>query len=88
MYSKVLAELCSTVRKYGSLTHLLTSVFFYGMQNGDEISIALETGTTLVIRLAAIGETDKNGEVGVFERNGQPPIVKAPNRAAVATLPE
>ena len=40
------------------------------------------------LRLQAIGETDEEGQVRVFfELNGQPRIVRVPNRAAVAKLP-
>lgn len=88
MYPKVFTEFCGTARKYGPLSRLPTRVFFYGMAVGDEISVDIETGKTLVIRLAAVGEPDEDGEVRVFfELNGQPRIVKVPNRTAVATLP-
>ena len=50
---------------------------FYGMSRGEEITIELEQGKTLVVRLQAIGETDEEGQVRVFfELNGQPRIVK------------
>jgi pyruvate carboxylase len=35
-----------------------------------------------------IGETDEEGQVRIFfELNGQPRIVKVPNRSATASLP-
>ena len=38
--------------------------------------------------LQTVGETDEEGQVRVFfELNGQPRIVKVPNRAAAATWP-
>ena len=58
------------------------------MLAGEGIAIELEGGKTLVLRLQAIGETDEEGQVRVFfELNGQPRIVRVPNRAAVAKLP-
>ena len=58
------------------------------MAVGDEITVGLEKGKTLVVRLQAIGDTDEEGQVRVFfELNGQPRIVRVPNRAAVAKLP-
>jgi len=67
---------------------LPTPVYFYGMQVGDEIAVAIERGKALVIRLQAIGETDEEGQVKVFfELNGQPRIIRVPNRTAVGTRP-
>ena len=41
----------------------------------------LERGKTLVIRAQAVGEPDQDGEVRVFfELNGQPRVVKVPDR--------
>ena len=58
------------------------------MAVGDEITVELESGKTLVLRLQAVGETDEEGQVRVFfELNGQPRIARVPNRAAVAKLP-
>jgi pyruvate carboxylase len=88
MYPKVFADFAAFEGKYGPVAALPTSVFFYGMTPGQEIAIAIERGKTLVIRLQAVGETDEEGMARVFfELNGQPRIVRAPNRAAVAALP-
>ena len=88
MYPKVFTEFANAARKYGPVEALPTPVYFYGMAVGDEIAIDIERGKTLVLRLQAIGETDDEGQVRVFfELNGQPRIVKVPNRAAVAKLP-
>ena len=87
MYPKVFTEFCAVQRKYGPVSALPTPVFFYGMQAGDEISVEIEKGKALVIRLQAMGETGEDGQVKVFfELNGQPRIIKVPNRAASATI--
>ena len=58
------------------------------MQAGDETSVAIEKGKSLVIRLQAVGETDEEGQVRVFfELNGQPRMVRVPNRAVAMALP-
>ncbi|MFC7400049.1 pyruvate carboxylase [Chelatococcus sp. GCM10030263] len=86
MYPKVFAEFAAAQRKYGPVSMLPTLVFFYGMAVGDEISVEIEKGKALVVRLQAIGETDEEGQVRVFfELNGQPRIAKVPNRSAAAT---
>ena len=88
MYPKVFADFALVARKYGPISVLPTPVYFYGMQVGDEVSLGIEQGKALVVRLQAIGETDEEGQVRVFfELNGQPRIVRVPNRAATAALP-
>jgi pyruvate carboxylase len=88
MYPKIYSDFAGFARKYGPVSCLPTQVYFYGMEIGQEIAITIEKGKTLIVRLQAIGETEEEGEVRVFfELNGQPRIVKIPNRAAVAMLP-
>jgi len=88
MYPKIFSDFTGVSRKYGPVSTLPTPVYFYGMQIGEEASINIEQGKTLVVRLQAIGETEEEGQVRVFfELNGQPRIIKVPNRAAVALLP-
>ena len=67
---------------------LPTPIFFYGMQPGDEATIDLERGKTLVLRCLAISEPDDEGQVRVFyELNGQPRTVRIQDRFAEATAP-
>lgn len=88
MYPKVCADFVATTRKYGPVSGLPTPVFFYGMVPGEEISVEIEKGKALVIRLQAVTETDEEGQVRVFfELNGQSRVVRVPNRSAAATLP-
>ena len=87
MYPKVFKDFTATVAKYGPVGVLPTPVFFYGMRVGDEINVEIEKGKTLVIRLQAIGETDEEGKMKLFfELNGQPRIIRVPNRSAVASV--
>jgi pyruvate carboxylase len=87
MYPKVFADFTAATRKYGPVSVLPTPIYFYGMQVGDETSIAIEKGKSLVVRLQAVGETDEEGQVRVFfELNGQPRMVKIPNRAVAVSL--
>ena len=67
---------------YGPTEVLPTPTYFYGLAAGEEISVELEKGKTLVIRCQAIGEADEDGQVRVFfELNGQPRIARVPDRA-------
>jgi pyruvate carboxylase len=87
MYPKVFTDYAAMQNRYGPVSVLPTPVFFYGMIPGEEIAIELERGKALVVRLQTIGETDEEGKVRVFfELNGQPRIVKVPNRSAKPTV--
>ena len=88
MYPKVFTEFRAADRKYGHVSVLPTPVFFYGMALDEERTIEIEPGKALVVRLATVSETDEEGQVRVFfELNGQPRVIRAPNRSAVATRP-
>ncbi|KIC43244.1 pyruvate carboxylase [Ruegeria sp. ANG-R] len=86
MYPKVFLDYMGRHRSYGPVRALPTRTFFYGMEPGEEITAEIDPGKTLEIRCQAIGETDENGEVRVFfELNGQPRVVRVPNRLVKAT---
>ena len=85
MYPKVFSEYVTLARRYGPVSVLPTPVYFYGMQPGAEITVEIERGKALVVRLTALGETRDDGLVEVFfELNGQPRMVKVPNRSVAA----
>ncbi|MEM9551763.1 MAG: pyruvate carboxylase [Pseudomonadota bacterium] len=85
MYPKVFLDYMGRHRIYGPVRTLPTRTFFYGMQPGEEISAEIDPGKTLEIRLQAIGDTDEKGEVRVFfELNGQPRVIRVPNRAVAS----
>ncbi|WP_376874434.1 pyruvate carboxylase [Albirhodobacter sp. R86504] len=85
MYPKVFLDYMGRHRSYGPVRALPTPVFFYGMEAGDQIAAEIDPGKTLEIRLQAVGETDDIGEVKVFfELNGQPRVIRVPNRAVKA----
>ncbi len=87
MYPKVYTDFARMQDLYGPTSALPTPTYFYGMQPGEEVTVDIEKGKTLVILAQAIGETDETGQVKVFfELNGQPRIVKVPNRAASAKI--
>ena len=50
MYPKVFAEYAADRATFGDVSTLPTSVFFYGMQSGQEINIDLERGKTLIVK--------------------------------------
>ncbi|MCB1385399.1 MAG: pyruvate carboxylase [Nitratireductor sp.] len=87
MYPKVYLDYMGRHRGYGPVRTLPTPVFFYGMEPAEQISVEIDPGKTLEIRLQAIGETHDDGEVRVFfELNGQPRTVRVPNRAIASQV--
>ncbi|WP_416881433.1 pyruvate carboxylase [Marivita sp.] len=86
MYPKVFLDYMGRHRIYGPVRVLPTRTFFYGMEQGEEITAEIDPGKTLEIRLIAVGETQDDGEVRVFfELNGQPRTIRVPDRKAKAT---
>ena len=62
---------------YGDTSVIPTSAFYYGMEPGDEIIVEIEEGKTILIKLFAIGQTEKDGRVPLlFELNGQSRAVR------------
>ena len=86
MYPKVFLDYMGRHRTYGPVRTLPTLTFFYGMTPGEEITAEIDPGKTLEIRLQAIGETNEDGDVKCFfELNGQPRVIRVPNRMVKAT---
>ena len=88
MYPEVFTTFTGALRTYGPVSVLPTPVYFYGMQPGDEISVTLQAGKTMIISLQTLSATDEDGNVSVFfELNGQPRMITVPNRSATAIRP-
>jgi pyruvate carboxylase len=85
MYPKVFLDYRARHAEYGPVRTLPTHTYFYGMEPGDSISAEIDPGKTLEIRCQAIGETDDRGEAKVFfELNGQPRLIRVPDRRVAA----
>ena len=85
MYPKVFMDYRARHRTYGPVRTLPTRTFFYGMEPGEEITAEIDPGKTLELRLQTVGETHDDGDVRVFfELNGQPRVIRVPNRAVKA----
>ncbi len=71
MYPEVFVEFARKAREYSDLSVLPTPAFFYGLRLGEEVSVSIEEGKTLFIRLVNISQTDADGRRTVlFELNG------------------
>jgi pyruvate carboxylase len=88
MYPRVFDDYARERLLYGDPGILPTPVFFYGMEPGQEISVDLERGKTLIVRYLATSEPHEDGTRTVFfELNGQPRSVRVDDRSQVATRP-
>ena len=71
MYPQVHDAFRKHQRQYGDVSVLPSATFFYGLKVGEEISVEIEAGKVLIIRLVSIGEADKDGKrVLSYELNG------------------
>ncbi|MFQ5439438.1 MAG: biotin/lipoyl-containing protein, partial [Paracoccaceae bacterium] len=88
MYPDVFLDYMERHGRYGPVRTLPTRTFFYGMEPGEEIAAEIDPGKTLEIRLQAVGEADDAGQVKVFfELNGQPRVIRVPDRRMRAAAP-
>jgi pyruvate carboxylase len=77
MYPRVWSEYIRDRLLYGDVSLLQTPVFFYGMKAGEEISVDLERGKTLIVRFVAMSDSHEDATRTVFfELNGQPRSVR------------
>jgi pyruvate carboxylase len=72
MYPQVFSEFQDFKKKFGDVSVLPTLAYFHGLEPGEEISITIEEGKTLFIKLLHVGEPDENGIRSLtFEINGK-----------------
>jgi pyruvate carboxylase len=71
MYPQVFADFAKHRRESGDVSVLPSAAFFYGLQPGEEVSVEIEEGKVLIIRLVSIGAPDKDGRRNIgYELNG------------------
>lgn len=88
MYPKVFLDYMGRRRTYGPVSVLPTPVFLYGMSVGEEISVDIDRGKTIEIRLLAVSDVEEDGQVKVFfELNGQPRTIRVPDRSVQNLTP-
>ncbi len=73
MYPGVFADFAKFQREFGDVSCLPTPAFFYGLKPGEEVSVAIDEGKVLFIKLINVGSPDKDGRrVITYELNGYP----------------
>ncbi|HYC73040.1 MAG TPA: pyruvate carboxylase subunit B, partial [Opitutaceae bacterium] len=73
MYPDVFADFAKFQATYGDVSPVPSRAFFYGLALGEEISVDIEEGKTLFIKLINVSEPDRDGvRTLTFELNGRP----------------
>jgi pyruvate carboxylase len=82
LYPRVSDEFVAHQLKYSDTSGLPTPVFFYGMEPGEEMSVDIEEGKTLIVKFLTVGDPHTDGVRHVFfELNGQPREVPVLDRS-------
>lgn len=86
LYERVYEEFAKHEEKYSDVSILPTPNFFFGLDVGEEISIDIEPGKTLIIRLLTVSDAHADGTRTVFfELNGQPREITVADNSIEAT---
>jgi pyruvate carboxylase len=82
MYPDVFTKFAAARAQYGELEILPTPQFLYGLAERNEVTVELERGKILIIRLLTVGEVRADGMRTVFfELNGQPREVEVRDKS-------
>ena len=85
MYPDVFLKFAAARSEFGDLEVLPTPQFLYGLADREEVTVELEPGKTLIIRLLTVGEPRADGLRTVFfELNGQPRQVEVRDKSIKA----
>jgi len=73
LYPRVFEDFARRQQTYSDTSVLPTSVFFYGLQPGQEAAFEIEPGKTFIVNCVTIGDPHPDGRRTVFfELGGQP----------------
>jgi pyruvate carboxylase len=82
LYPRVFADFVGHLQRYSNTSGLPTPYFLYGQMPGEELTIDIEPGKTLIIKMLTVGEPHADGSRTVFfELNGQPRSVSVVDRS-------
>ena len=82
LYPEVFAKYDKFRQTYSDVSVLPTPAFFFGLKSGEEITVEIESGKSLIIKFLTISEPHPDGTRTLFfELNGQPREVNVRDRA-------
>jgi pyruvate carboxylase len=83
LYPNVFPELVRHRDEYSDTSVVPTPIFLYGLEPGQETTIEIEPGKTLIVRLVTVGKLEKDGTRDLhFELNGERRTITVPDQAA------
>ena len=87
LYPKIFREYSLFQQRFGDVSVLDTTDFFYGLKIGEEKAIEIEPGKTLMVKLLAIGQLEADGQREVFfELNGRRRNLRMADRNAASAM--
>jgi pyruvate carboxylase len=87
LYPQVYLDYDKHLKAFDNTSVIPTPAFFYGLKGGDEISVEIEPGKTLIVKYLTTGEVRDDGTRTVFfELNGQPREVVVADRSVEGHL--
>src|SRR5438309_2879843 len=82
LYPDVFTKYDKFRQTYSDVSVLPTPPFFYGLKSGEEVTVEIESGKSLIIKFLTISEPHPDGTRTLFfELNGQPREVNIRDRA-------
>ena len=82
LYPEVFLKFDKFRQVHGDVSVLPTPPFFYGLKSGEEITVSIEAGKTLIIKYMTASEAHPDGTRTLFfELNGQPREVNVRDRS-------
>jgi pyruvate carboxylase len=82
LYPDVFTKYDKFRQTYSDVSVLPTPAFFYGLKSGEEITVEIESGKSLIIKFLTISEPHPDGTRTLFfELNGQPREVNVRDHA-------
>jgi pyruvate carboxylase len=86
LYPEVFLKYDKFRHNYADVSVLPTPAFFYGLKSGEEITVEIASGKSLIIKFLSISEPHPDGTRTLFfELNGQPREVNVRDRALRVT---
>lgn len=81
-YPKVTEDYLLVFRKYGDVDVVPTKYFLYGMKPGEETTVQIAPGKTLLVKLQSVGPPDDKGmRTAFFKLNGQTRNIEIQDRS-------
>jgi pyruvate carboxylase len=82
LYPDVFLKYDKFRQTYSDVSVLPTPPFFYGLKSGEEITVEIESGKTLIVKFLTASDAHPDGTRTLFfELNGQPREVSVRDRA-------